>query len=338
MNFPRDITIVDLITNGIKRVRRAVGSGSEDKGPDMAKKKAKKKAAKKTTKKAAKKAQKKTAKKKAASKKKPTKKKTAVKKKVKVTKKAKPKKAAAKKKTAKKAAAKKTAAKKSTKKKEAKPVKKKTVKASTTPKTKTRKASTAAKSKATGAPAAAKVTNIAAAKKEPTKAKAAPVSSGGASAAAELKITPKIIEAPEPERMELGHAEDIFSKDELEQFRKMLSTEKQKILDKAHSAMSRGNITIEKDDMYDDVDQASAMIEQNLTFRLLDRDRKLLMEIEHALNKIDNGEFGYCEGTGEPIPKRRLELRPWTRNSVKYQEKLERMRKSGRGVGDEDEM
>jgi DnaK suppressor protein len=88
--------------------------------------------------------------------------------------------------------------------------------------------------------------------------------------------------------------------------------------------------------MTDEVDLASVTIQQNLQFRLLDRDRKLLNEIENALSKIELGDFGYCEGTGEPIPKRRLELRPWTRHSVKYKEQLERMKKSGRGVGDDE--
>ena len=64
---------------------------------------------------------------------------------------------------------------------------------------------------------------------------------------------------------------------------------------------------------------------------------KLLAEIDHAIEKIDTGEYGFCEGTGEVIPKRRLELRPWCRHSVKYKEQLERMKKSGRGVADEDE-
>ena len=89
--------------------------------------------------------------------------------------------------------------------------------------------------------------------------------------------------------------------------------------------------------MYDEVDLASATAEQNLTLRLLDRDHKLLAEIDHAIEKIDTGEYGFCEGTGEVIPKRRLELRPWCRHSVKYKEQLERMKKSGRGVADEDE-
>ena len=56
--------------------------------------------------------------------------------------------------------------------------------------------------------------------------------------------------------------------------------------------------------MSDDVDLASANAEQDLTFRLLDRDRIRLVEVERALEKIKIGEFGYCEGTGKPIPKK----------------------------------
>ena len=88
--------------------------------------------------------------------------------------------------------------------------------------------------------------------------------------------------------------------------------------------------------MMDEVDLATVTIEQDLTFRLLDRERRLLSEIDHALMKMKNGDFGYCEGTGEPIPKRRLELTPWTRHSVKHKEQLEKRKKSGRGVADEE--
>lgn len=129
---------------------------------------------------------------------------------------------------------------------------------------------------------------------------------------------------------------DLFPPDELEKFKVALTKEKEKILVKAREALNSGNIHLDKNEMYDEVDLASATIDQNLTFRLLDRDRKLLAEIEHALSKIDTGEFGYCEGTGEPIPKRRLELRPWTRHSVKYKEYLERMKKAGRLVSEEE--
>lgn len=162
----------------------------------------------------------------------------------------------------------------------------------------------------------------------------------GASKAAPspIKVEPKIIETSQVEYVKPNLEEQLFTEDELRAFRELLDVERGKILVKARKAMEEGNMQFAKDDMMDEVDQASAMIEQNLTFRLLDRDRKLLSEIDHAIAKLDTGEYGYCEGTGEAIPKRRLELRPWCRHSVKYKEKLERMKKSGRGVVDEDEM
>ncbi|MFW7382030.1 MAG: TraR/DksA family transcriptional regulator [Oligoflexus sp.] len=131
---------------------------------------------------------------------------------------------------------------------------------------------------------------------------------------------------------------EFLSREELEKFKQLLIEERDKILHKSKSMMRAGNIELDKNEMYDEVDLASVTTEQNLTFKLMDRDRKLLAEIEHALFKIDTGEYGFCEGTGEPIPKRRLEVRPWCRHSVKYKEQLERMKKSGRGVGDEDEI
>jgi DnaK suppressor protein len=134
-----------------------------------------------------------------------------------------------------------------------------------------------------------------------------------------------------------GEDHDLFTHEELNAFRKMLREEKESILQKAKAAVESGQIHIDTNEIKDDVDLATATVEQNLTFRLLDRDRKLLSGIERALEKIDSGEFGYCEGTGEPIPKRRLELRPWCRYSVKYKEQLERTKKTGRGVADDDE-
>ena len=165
-----------------------------------------------------------------------------------------------------------------------------------------------------------------------------PVAASKSTTVPPIKVEPKIIEAPQPEFKSRPLDESLFSKDELEMFRGLLLSERSKILEKARKTMEEGNIQIDKNEMFDEVDQAAAMIDQNLTFRLLDRDRKLLFEIDHALAKIDTGDYGYCEGTGEPIPKRRLELRPWCRHSVKYKERLERMKKSGRGVVDEDEV
>jgi DnaK suppressor protein len=132
--------------------------------------------------------------------------------------------------------------------------------------------------------------------------------------------------------------QEVFTKEELERFKALLIEEKDKILQKADQTVRGGNIELDKNEMMDEVDLASATTEQNLTFKLLDRDRKLLAEINHALFKLENGDYGYCEGTGELIPKRRLEVRPWCRHSVKFKEQLEKMKKTGRGVADEEEM
>src|SRR5258708_6475099 len=81
----------------------------------------------------------------------------------------------------------------------------------------------------------------------------------------------------------------------------------------------------------DEADQASDDAEVSLETRLLDRDAKLLREVERALEKVNNKSYGLCEGTEEPIGYARLKLRPWTRYSVTYKEELEREEKrSGR--------
>ncbi|MES2503921.1 MAG: TraR/DksA C4-type zinc finger protein [Myxococcota bacterium] len=77
----------------------------------------------------------------------------------------------------------------------------------------------------------------------------------------------------------------------------------------------------------DEADLASEDAEISLEARLMDRDAKLLREVERAIDKVDNGTFGLCEGTDEPIGYARLKLRPWTRYSVTYKEELEREEK-----------
>lgn len=76
----------------------------------------------------------------------------------------------------------------------------------------------------------------------------------------------------------------------------------------------------------DEADVASIHANQAYLLRVADKDQKLLREIGHALTKMESGEYGVCEGSGEPISYKRLELRPWTRYSVRYKEELERER------------
>jgi len=65
-------------------------------------------------------------------------------------------------------------------------------------------------------------------------------------------------------------------------------------------------------------DLGSDNYEQEFTLGLVDGERKLLTEIDDALQRIENGTYGICEGTGQPIPKARLEAQPWARYSVEY--------------------
>jgi len=70
-------------------------------------------------------------------------------------------------------------------------------------------------------------------------------------------------------------------------------------------------------------DMGTDNYEQEFTIGLMEKDRKLLREINRALAKIQNGSYGICEGTGRPISKARLEAQPWARYSIDYARQLE---------------
>jgi DnaK suppressor protein len=74
----------------------------------------------------------------------------------------------------------------------------------------------------------------------------------------------------------------------------------------------------------DDADWASDSADQSLLARLVDRDAKLLVEVERALRKMESGGYGVCELTGEAIGFERLRVRPWSRHSIAAKELLER--------------
>lgn len=78
--------------------------------------------------------------------------------------------------------------------------------------------------------------------------------------------------------------------------------------------------------MPDETDMAQRSTEQAYLIRFADKERKLLQEIDRALEKMRDGDYGVCEGTEEAIGYKRLELRPWTRYSVAYKEQIERDR------------
>ena len=75
----------------------------------------------------------------------------------------------------------------------------------------------------------------------------------------------------------------------------------------------------------DITDRASVETDRALELRTRDRARKLISKIDQALIRVENGSYGYCDETGEPIGLRRLEARPVATLSVEAQERHERM-------------
>ena len=80
----------------------------------------------------------------------------------------------------------------------------------------------------------------------------------------------------------------------------------------------------------DIADRASSETDRAIELRARDRQRKLIAKIDEALARIDDGTYGYCEETGEPISLRRLEARPIATLSVEAQERHERLERTHR--------
>ncbi len=78
----------------------------------------------------------------------------------------------------------------------------------------------------------------------------------------------------------------------------------------------------------DELDRASLETDKALDLRTKDRARKLISKINDALKRIEDGTYGYCEETGEPIGIERLEARPVATLSIEAQERHERMEKT----------
>ena len=119
--------------------------------------------------------------------------------------------------------------------------------------------------------------------------------------------------------------DDDLSDEELEYFRGLLLAERAKVRARLDRHVKES--VFELDSLPDEIDQASRESEQTAMLRLADKERKLLAQIERALAKFDSGDYGVCEGTGDPIGRKRLKARPWTRHSIHFKELLERQKK-----------
>lgn len=117
----------------------------------------------------------------------------------------------------------------------------------------------------------------------------------------------------------------MLKKKDLEKFSGRLKEEKAKILNNA--LKSKEDLAVNQEDLADEVDLASADLNQNMMLRLRDRERQLLHKIEVALAKIERGTFGYCDICQEPIEMKRLEARPIAELCIQCKEAQERNEK-----------
>jgi DnaK suppressor protein len=117
--------------------------------------------------------------------------------------------------------------------------------------------------------------------------------------------------------------------DEVLKLKDVLLKIRETLHEKSRERKAEGMYEISRDDLADEADLASVETAQDVGMKLAEHDRHKLTMVEKALKKIEanDGSYGLCEGTGEPIGYRRLEVQPWVLYSLRYQEELERGRR-----------
>lgn len=122
--------------------------------------------------------------------------------------------------------------------------------------------------------------------------------------------------------------ESFMNPRQVEYFRAKLNGWKNDILREAQGTLAQ----LQTDSLRepDVTDRASSETDWSIELRTRDRQRKLIAKIEAALRRIDEGEYGYCEVSGEPISLARLEARPIATMTVEAQESHERQEKVSR--------
>ena len=117
-------------------------------------------------------------------------------------------------------------------------------------------------------------------------------------------------------------AEPFMNERQREYFRRKLITWREAIL--AESRDTLAALQLESENHPDIADRASSETDRAIELRARDRQRKLIAKIEAALARIDDGSYGYCVESGDPISLRRLDARPIATLSVEAQERHER--------------
>lgn len=119
--------------------------------------------------------------------------------------------------------------------------------------------------------------------------------------------------------------EPFMNERQLEYFRRKLMNWKSELV--GDSKITIAGLQDSTRNIPDIADRASEETDRALELRTRDRERKLVSKIDSALRRIENGEYGYCEATGEPISLKRLDARPIATMSLEAQEKHERREK-----------
>ena len=120
--------------------------------------------------------------------------------------------------------------------------------------------------------------------------------------------------------------EEYMSPQQTEHFKNILFSWKKMIMTEAEKTMD--HMKQDSSKLSDPNDAATQEEEFRLELRTRDRERKLISKIDQALSRIDDGSYGYCEDTGEPIGIKRLEARPIATLSIEAQERHEKMEKT----------
>lgn len=116
--------------------------------------------------------------------------------------------------------------------------------------------------------------------------------------------------------------EPFMNERQLEYFKQKLLDWKDEILRESRETVT--HLQKETENHPDLADRATSETDRALELRTRDRQRKLISKIDEALRRIEDGSYGYCEETGEPIGLARLEARPVATMSVEAQERHER--------------
>ncbi len=153
--------------------------------------------------------------------------------------------------------------------------------------------------------------------KKTTAKKATPKASSASKSAAKKAELPKNYKPTEKE--------DYMGPNQQEYFRQKLLAWKQDLLEESNETL--GHLKEENWQESDIADRATVETDAALELRTRDRYRKLINKIDQAIRRIDEGEYGYCEETGDPIGIKRLEARPIATLSIAAQERHEREEK-----------